>query len=100
MTSTKLARWKPGTKRSRTSALTLPKVVPGLGAIPSVKASRMRRVKSGQVVEYGADVELRVEAQSPLATLQAADSHVAHLPTPAGAPLETLAVLARRRPRA
>jgi hypothetical protein len=29
MTSTKLARWKPGTNRSRTSALTLPNVVSG-----------------------------------------------------------------------
>src|SRR5205807_6668861 len=53
MMSTKLARSKPGTKRSRTSALTLPKVVSGLGAIPSVKAWRMRRLKSGRPEEPG-----------------------------------------------
>jgi hypothetical protein len=36
------------TYRSRTSALTLPKVVSGLGAMPSVNAARMRRLKSGR----------------------------------------------------
>ena len=48
MTSTKLRRWKPGTNRSRTSAFSLPNVVSGLGAMPSVNVWRMRRLNSGR----------------------------------------------------
>src|SRR5689334_17680983 len=48
MTSTKLPRLKPGTYRSRTSALTVPNVVSGLGAMPSVNACRIWRLKSGR----------------------------------------------------
>jgi demethylmenaquinone methyltransferase/2-methoxy-6-polyprenyl-1,4-benzoquinol methylase len=37
-----------GTYRSRTSAFTVPYAVSGFGAMPSVNAARMRRLKSGR----------------------------------------------------
>ena len=48
MTSTKSIRWKPGTKWASTSAFTVPKVVSGRSLKPSVKASRIRRLKTGR----------------------------------------------------
>jgi hypothetical protein len=48
MISTKLARLKPGTNRCRTSALTVPNVVSGRGAMPSLNAFRIWRLKSGR----------------------------------------------------
>lgn len=85
--ATKLPRSKPGTNRSRTSAFTLPKVVSGLGAMPSVNASRIRLLKSrawmqggdrvavgsAEVVDPGGDVQqLRVVAEATVAGQQAA----------------------------
>jgi hypothetical protein len=49
MTSTKSIRWKPGTKwAASTSAFTVPKVVSRRSLKPSVKASRIRRLKTGR----------------------------------------------------
>lgn len=48
MISTKSARWNPGEKWARTSALTLPNVVSGRSFVPLVKAARIWRLKSGR----------------------------------------------------